>query len=344
VKERRLPRRELPEIRRQFSRMIDDDVPAVAIMSALGLKRATFYKWKGLYLSGGLKALEVRPIPGRAPKLTEAQTAQLRRWLVGSDPRQFQFDFALWTRVVVGELIRIRFGVQMTPQGVGKLLRRLGLSPQRPLYRASQQDPEAVRRWRAEEFPAIREQARREGAELYFADEAGVRLDHHAGTTWAPVGQTPVVEAVSAPDRLNMISAITPKGAMSFDVFTGRFNAGVFIEFLKKLMHDASGPVFVVVDNHPSHTSHAVRDYVASQDGRLKLFFLPSYSPELNPDEWVWKNVKHDQVGRAGLLRRSEFFELVTGALARLQRMPETIHAFFKDPSLAYIHAAPCVH
>jgi transposase len=109
------------------------------------------------------------------------------------------------------------------------------------------------------------------------------------------------VDAVHAPDRLNMISAITPKGAMSFDVFTGRFNAGVFIEFLKKLMHDATGPVFVVVDN-PSHTARAVRDYVASQDGRLKLFFLPSYSPELNPDEWVWKNVKHDQVGRAALL------------------------------------------
>ena len=154
-----------------------------AIVSALRLSRATYFEWKRLYLAGGVDGLKVRPIPGAKSKLTDEQTARLRGWLIGRDPRQFQFEFALWTRVLVAELIRVKFDVVMTPQGIGKLLRRLGLSPQRPLYRATQQDPEAVARWRAEEFPAIREQARREGAEIYFADEAGIRTDHHAGTT-----------------------------------------------------------------------------------------------------------------------------------------------------------------
>jgi transposase len=187
VKQRRLPRTELPEIRRQFARMLDDGVPAQSIMVALKLGRSTYFQWKRKYQEHGLNGLEVRPLPGAASKLTDQQTSQLRGWLVGRDPRQFQFDFALWTRRIVRDLIRQQFDVEMTPQGVGKLLHRLGLSPQRPLYRAYQQNPDAVQRWKQEEFPEIREQARKEGAEVYFGDESGVRTDHHAGTTWAPV-------------------------------------------------------------------------------------------------------------------------------------------------------------
>ncbi len=210
MKQRRIPRTELAEIRRQFVRMMDEGVPAKAIMVALKLSRTTYFQWKKAYQERGIDGLKVRPLPGAAPKLTDQQTSQLRGWLVGRDPRQFQFDFALWTRKIVRELIRQQFGVEMTPQGIGKLLHRLGLSPQRPLYRAYQQNPEAVRRWKEEEFPAIRAQARREGAEVYFGDESGVRTDHHAGTTWAPVGQTPVVGVTGERTSVNMISAVSP--------------------------------------------------------------------------------------------------------------------------------------
>src|SRR6266576_1981839 len=265
------------------------------------------------------------------------QTSQLRGWLVGHDPRQFQFDFALWTRKIVRELIRLQFGVEMTPQGVGKLLHRLGLSPQRPLYRAYQQDPEAVRRWKEEQFPAIRAQARREGAEVYFGDESGVRTDHHAGTTWAPVGQTPVVEVTGERTSVNMISAVSPGGALKFDVFVGSCNATVFVAFLKKLMHDATGPVFLILHNLSFHKAQIVKAYVLSLEGRLKLFFLPGCSPQLKPDEWVWKNVKNDDIKRRGIERGSELFEIATRALERLQRLPATIRGFFRDPALAYI-------
>lgn len=317
--------------------MLDEGLPAKSIIPALKLSRSTFFEWKRLYVAHGVDGLKVRPIPGGRSKLTDRQLGQLRGWLVGADPRQFQFDFALWTRKIVREVIRQKFGVEMTPQGIGTLLHRLGLSPQRPLYRAYQQDPEAVQRWKEEEFPAIREQARREGAEVYFGDEAGVRTDHHSGTTWAPVGQTPVVEVTGERAGVNMISAVSPGGALKFDVFFGSCNATVFVEFLGKLMHDAPGPVYLILDNLSVHKAQIVTDYVDSLDGRLQLFFLPGYSPECNPDEWVWKNVKNYQIGRAGIGRKSELFGLVTRALERLQQLPEIVRGFFRDPVLAYI-------
>jgi len=337
MKDKRIARRELPEVRAQFARMIDRGVAPDAIKAALGLGRSTFFKWRSAYRSGGVDALMVRPISGGVSKLTDEQTRQLRGWLTGKDPRQFQFDFALWTRAIVGQLIQDRLGIDMTPQGVGKLLRRLGFSPQRPLYRAYQQDPAAVTAWRETEFPKIRERARQEGADVYFADEAGIRSDHHAGTTWAPVGQTPVVMTTGERASVNMISAISPRGELKFDVFHGNFNATVFIEFLKKLVHDSINPIFLIVDNVPAHKATIVKKYVTSLEGRLQLFFLPPYSPELNPDEWVWKNIKHDQVKRQAVHRKGDFFELVLKALENLRSRPDTVRAFFRDPSLLYI-------
>ena len=218
--------------------------------------------------------------------------------ITGADPRQLEFAFALWTRDMVRELIRREFRISLSAVSVGRLLRTLGLSPQRPLWRAWQADPDAVARWKNEEFPAIRKQAKTEGATIYFGDEAGIRSDYHAGTTWAPIGQTPVVKATGARHSLNMISAVTAQGLLRFSTYTGSLTGARFIEFCRKLLHDATGPVYLVVDGHPAHRSKAVKEFVASTDGQLKLFVLPAYSPQLNPDEWVWKNVKHDRVGR----------------------------------------------
>ncbi len=134
-----------------------------------------------------------------------------------------------------------------------------------------------------------------------------------------------------------MISAVSPAGVLKFDVFVGRFDATVFVEFLKKLMHDAPGPVYLILDNMSVHKAKTVNEYVAALNGRLKLFFLPGYAPELNPDEWVWKNVKHDQAGHAGVVRKSELFGLVSRALARLQQLPDVVRGFFRDPALTYI-------
>jgi transposase len=336
---RKLDHQTLEAMRLRAVDAVESGVHPEDVAASLGMGRGTVYGWLAKYREGGRDALMARPVPGRPPKLTGEQMRRLYTLIAGADPRQLEFAFALWTRDMVRELIRREFRVALSAVSVGRLLRTLGLSPQRPLWRAWQADPEAVQRWRDEEFPAIRKQAKVEGATVYFADEAGIRSDYHAGTTWAPVGQTPVVKATGARHGLNMISAVTAQGLLRFSTYTGSFTGTRFIEFARKLLADTDRPVYLIVDGHPTHRSKAVKQFVESTDGRLRLFVLPAYSPQLNPDEWVWKNVKHDRVGRSSVTGPDEFKTKVIGALRRLQKMPHIVRAFFADPDLRYITA-----
>ena len=236
---------------------------------------------------GGKDALKAKAIPGRPAKLDTQQISRLYALIVGSDPRQLSFGFALWTRSMIAELIGREFGVALSEVSVGRLLKTMGLSPQRPLHRAYQQDPEAVERGKREEFPAIRKAVKNDGATIYFGDEASVRSDYHSGTTWAPVGRTPVVANTGARWSINMVSAVSAQGKLRFMVHDGKVDSTVFIEFCKRLLRDANTPVYLIVDGHPCHRSKATKQFVAATDGRLKLFTLPGYSPQLNPDEWV---------------------------------------------------------
>jgi transposase len=222
---------------------------------------------------------------------------------------------------------------------VGRLLRKLGLSSQRPLYRAYQQDPEAVERWKSETYPRIRAQAAAEGATVYFADEAGIRSDYHAGTTWAPVGETPVVRATGARFSVNMVSAVTAKGALRFAVYDESFTTTTFIDFAKRLLHDTDGPVYLIVDGHLTHRAKAVKEFVASTRGRLKLFLLPGYSPQLNPDEWVWKHVKHDKTPAAASPARTTSRPRPSARSSACRKLPHLVRGFFADPNLRYITA-----
>jgi transposase len=339
---RKLDHKTLEAMRLRAVDAVESGVHPEDVAASLGMGRGTVYGWLAKYREGGKDALRARPVPGRPvpgrpPKLTGEQMRRHYTLITGADPRQLEFGFALWTRDLVRELIRREFRVSLSAVSVGRLLRTLGLSPQRPLWRAWQADPDAVQRWRDEEFPAIRKQAKAEGATIYFGDEAGIRSDYHAGTTWAPVGQTPIVKATGARHSLNMISAVTAQGLLRFSTYTGSLTGARFIEFARKLLHDAAGPVYLVVDGHPTHRSKAVKDFVAATDGQLKLFVLPAYSPQLNPDEWVWKNVKHDRVGRTSVTGPDEFKTKVISALRRLQKMPHIVRAFFAYPDLHYI-------
>src|ERR671933_1178409 len=213
---RKLDHKTLEQLRIRAVRQIEQGAHPEDIAQALGMTRAAVYSGLAKSRQGGLEALRAKPVPGRPPTLSGAQLARLCQLVVGNDPRQLRFSFALWTRAMVRELIRREFAVRLSEVSVGRLLRKLGLSPQRPLYRAYQQNPEAVARWKAHEFPAIRAAAKAEGATIYFADEAGIRSDYHAGTTWAPVGRTPVVKATGARFSLNMLSAVSAQGALRF--------------------------------------------------------------------------------------------------------------------------------
>jgi transposase len=334
---RKLDHKTLEALRLRAVERVNSGAHPEDVAAALGLHRKTVYGWLAKYRDGGWGALMAKPVPGRPPRLSALQMRALWGLIVGGDPRQMQFDFALWTRAMVRELIRREFGVGLSEVSVGRLLAKMGMSPQRPPYRAYQQDPEAVERWKKETYPEIAARAAAEGATIYLADEAGIRSDHHAGTTWAPAGQTPVVEVTGARFSVNMVSAVTAKGALRFAVFEGTTTAASFIAFCKRLLHDAPGPVYLIVDGHPSHRAKAVQQYVASTEGRLRLFRLPGYSPELNPDEWVWKNVKNDRIAKIGVTSKDDLKATAIGALRRLQKLPATVRAFFADPTLRYI-------
>ena len=332
-------RRATEEERIHAVRLIEGGTPPELVAEVLGVSRSSVFDWWKRYREGGLAALSTKFASGRPTVLSDRQMLRLSSLIVGKDPRQYSFGVALWTRKLVGQLIHREFGHELSLPTVGRILKKLGLSPQRSLYRAYQQNPELVRRWKQETYPELRARAAAVGATISFADEAGIRTDHHAGTTWAPVGQTPVVVGTGERKSVNMISAVSPRGEIHFDVVTGTMNAQGFIDFCKKLLHDTATPVFLIVDGSSIHTANAVKTYVASTEGQLSLFFLPPYSPQLNPDEWVWKSVKHDQVKRAVPMNQAHLFELATTALTRLQQTPQLVRRFFADPFLAYIHS-----
>lgn len=333
---RQLDHKTLEEIRiRAVQRVQAGESPEVVIR-ALGFSRACIYNWLAMYRAGGWGALKARALSGRPKKITGAQMQWLYSTVVGKSPLQFRFEFALWTRTMLQILVREQFGLKLSVSSVGRLLAQLGLTCQRPLWRAYQQDPQRVRQWREQEYPAIRAMAKQAGADIFFGDEAGVRSDYHAGTTWGARGKTPVVAATGQRYRLNMISAVSARGQLRFMVLRGRVNGPQYIEFLKRLVHNAPRPVFLILDGHPVHKSRAVKAFAASTDGRLRLFYLPPYSPELNPDEQVWNHVKHHGVGRALLQGAEHLKKLVRTRLQRLQKSPWLVRMFFLTPHTQY--------
>lgn len=330
-------RRATEEERIRAVQLVEEGKSAELVAEVLGVGRSSVFEWQRKYRVGGLAALSTKFASGRPTVLSDRQMVRLYSLVVGSDPRQLSLGMALWTRRLVRELIRQQFGVTLSLPTVGRVLKKLGLSPQRPLYRAYQQDPDRVHTWKTVTFPKIRAEAARVGATILFADEATVRTDHHGGRTWAPVGCTPVVTATGKRTNVNMISAVTAQGHLHFDVFTGNMNATAFIEFCTKLVDDHDGPVFLIVDGSPVHTAKAVKDHVTSTNGALSLFFLPPYSPQLNPDEWVWNNVKTSQIYRTVPMTRTHLWTIAKNALTRLQELPHIVRGFFGDPHLAYI-------
>lgn len=308
----------------------------VAVVFGVG-RQSVFRYWRD-YRAMGLEGLRTKKTRGPASKLTDEQKRRLCALIVGANPRQLSFDFGLWTRRLIRDLVRREFGVNYTDAGIGRILREFGLSPQRPLYRAYQQDEAKVERWKREEYPAIRELASKEDAVIFFADEASVRTDHHAGTTWAPVGQTPVVEAAGSRHAVKMISAVSSRGELRFQLHRGSMNRWTFIEFCKRLMSDTDRKIFLIVDGSSIHKAKEVGEFVERTRGKFRLFFLPPYSPELNPDEWVNKNIKHDNVARAVVQNVNELKSVMLGALRRLQKSPHIVRGFFADPKLSYIH------
>jgi len=278
---RRLDHKTLTELRKRAVSSVQDGQSPSNVAKALGVTRAAVYMWLALYRHGGWGGLDARKRGGRPQKLDGKALSWLYNTIVSKNPLQLKFTFALWTSRMIQELIRRKYHIKLSKASVCRLLKQLGLTPQRPVWRAYQQRPEDVQRWLNDEYPGIRALAKREGAIIFFGDEAGVRSDHYAGTTWAPKGLTPVVSSTGARFGMNLISAVSAQGEFRFMVTKGRVGAKVFVEFLRRLLYRAERPIFLIVDGHPVHKAKMVDKFLAKHEGELRLFFLPPYSPGL---------------------------------------------------------------
>jgi transposase len=334
---RKLQHETLEEIRIRAVQQVEAGESPEVVIKALGFHRGQIYTWLALYREGGIDALKMKKAKGPEPKLQGKDLQKLYQIITTKNPAQLNFEFALWTRAMIRTLIRDTFGVKLSDVSVGRLLRKLGLSPQKPLRRAYQRDEEKVKDWKEKAYPELKKLAKKEGADIYFCDEASVRSDYHSGTTWAPIGKTPVIETTGARFGVNMISAISPKGQLRFMTFNGKMNADKFIEFLERLIYRASNTIFLVLDGHPVHKSNKVKEFVVETKGKLRLFILPPYSPNLNPDEWVWSWLKKHNLGKLTITGPDQFRASVSHFMRRLQRLPNVLKGFFRDPNLAYI-------
>lgn len=333
---RKLDHKTLEEMRiRAVQRVQAGESPEV-VARVLNVHRSVIYEWLARYRAGGWDELKAKPIPGRPRRLKGQQMRWIYQTVTMKSPLQLKFPFALWTRAMIAKLIADRFGVRLSVASVGRLLAQLGLTCQRPLYVAYEQNPGLVEQWLAKEYPRIRAAARKIGADIYFGDEAGVRSDGHAGTTWSPKGETPIVMTTGQRFGLNMISAVSAKGLLRFMIVKGKVAAEQVCEFLRRLMHGARRPIFLILDGHPMHKARLVRECVKSYRGTLQLFFLPPYSPELNPDEQVWHDLKSNGIGRCQVLDREDLERKVTDHLNALKGLPKKVRSFFQLPMTRY--------
>ena len=329
----------LEEFRLLALRRVREGEKPSEVVKSLGMNRTSIYRWlKAASGRGkGERALVSRPATGRPSRLSAAQQAQVFRWINGKDPRQYGLDFGLWTRQIAATLIEQKFGVSLGLTAVGRLLARLGLTPQKPLQRAYQRDPQAIERWQRETYPSIAAAARQSGADVYFWDESGFRADTVHGKTWAPKGKTPVIERPGQRQSISAASAVNAKGGFWFATYQGALNAELFIELLKKMMKGRTKPVHLVVDGLPAHKKANVREYIESTKGKLTMHILPGYAPDLNPDELVWSHVKRTGVAR-NPLRAGEKLDLrIEKQLHDVQRNRRLVRSFFGTPSVAYI-------
>lgn len=303
-----------------------------------GVTRQAVGKWIATARTHGRRALRARR-RGRPPRsgarLTPPQATEIRRLLRHRMPDQLALPFYLWTREAVQRLIQQRTGVRLSRTSVGRYLAAWHFTPQKPVRRAVERNPVAVKRWLTTEYPAIAARAKRQRAAIYWIDEMGVRSDDVVGRSYAPRGRTPVVVGTGQRFSCHMISGITNRGTLAFMTYTGSFNQTVLLRFFRRLVRQADRKVVVIMDGHPVHRGKRVAAWVAKHRTQLEVYFLPGYSPELNPDELLNQDTKQ-VTGRQRPRTQPQLRQTMHSHLRRRQRQPVIVRRFFQHPDTSY--------
>ena len=321
-------------MRMQAIKMSKAGITVAEIARFFEITQRAVFKWLAAFATGGQNALVAKEGGGRPPKVKPEQLAWIAKTVKDNTPNQLKFEFGLWTIKLITILIERQFGLSLSTPTVSNIMKQLGFSVQRPLYRAYEQDAVLVQKWLRTDYPELKRRAQERGAVIMYADEAGLRSDYHTGTTWGKIGQTPIVKTTGKRFSIQMLSAVGVDNHFEFMLHEGGVNSEVFIKFLRQLLIGVSKPIFLIVDGSSIHKAKIVKEFLQENKEKIELHFIPPYSPELNPDEQVWKNVKAE-VAKHRVIDRESLFRITKNALMRLKDAPSIIMGFFRHPEVS---------
>ena len=336
---RHIPAEAQDEIRRRAIEALNNGFKQVEVSRLMSVPERTIRRWVAQMRSAGVTSLEPKRRGRRAGEASALGVRQMKRietMVLGKKPDQLRLPFYLWTREAVGDLIAREYGVSLCPASIGNYLKRWGMSPQKPVRRAYERNDEAIDRWLETDYPAIAAKAKLQRALIYWADECGVRSDDVRGRSFALKGQTPEIRTTGQRFGCNMISALSNRGTLAFQVFEGRLVTATFIDFLQRLVKHGKGrKIALIVDGHPVHKAALVKLWIAEQKGAIMLHFLPGYAPELNPDELLNHDLKLGLAKRRPR-NRAELKSAVRSHLHKRQKQPQVVRNFFKAKHVRY--------
>jgi transposase len=335
---RRLSPQAQEDLRRRAVAAVKAGHTQTAVATVLCVSPQAVSRWVNAFDRKGNQALKAGKRgrrPGEQKALDPKQEARVRRAVIGRYPDQVALPGLVWTRPQVRQLVRNWFGIGLSLVTIGKYLRSWGLSPQKPIRRAYEQNPEAVARWLEVAYPAIEKQAKKDKAVILWLDQTGLRSDAPVGKGWAPVGTTPVVGKTGKRFSVNVMAAISNKGELYFTCYRGSFTGPVFLAFLDRLVRHLDRKIHLIVDGHPVHRRVMVRDWLAERVGRIQMHFLPGYSPDLNPVELLNGDIKR-HVAQANPANPADLAAAAASHLRRRQNQPKVVKSLFGKPEVRY--------
>ena len=289
------------------------------------------------YKDGGIRSIKSRKRGVQeGKKINGKQSAEVRQLIKDKLPDQLKLAFGLWTREAVQQLILDRYGIELSRWQVGRYLKSWGYTPQKPISKAFEQKPEKVKAWLETEYPAIKKRASKEDAIIYFGDETGMRSDHQAGRSYAPAGKTPVIKKTGQRFSLNMISAISNQVHLQFMIIDGSFNSEVFQTFLHQMIKYSRQKIYFVTDGHPAHKTKKLNEWLTENSNRIEVFFLPPYSPELNPQEYVNQDVKTNVIGKKRPINKAQMRSNVENFMTKRKNDRRQVQKYFHVSHVRY--------